>query len=93
MAQMYGEAVRCEAMRRDVFAGKKAPMVFGEPDQWLALLIESLLVGGRGDAEPGRGAAARGRSRTRRPRRAQSTASRSNGLPTPTRGSARCSRP
>ena len=50
MAQMYGDAVRCEAIRRDVFEGKKAPMVFGEPDQWLALLIESLLVGGRGDA-------------------------------------------
>jgi type VI secretion system protein ImpE len=49
MAQMYGEAVRCEAIRRDVFAGKKAPMVFGEPEQWLALLIESLLVAGRGE--------------------------------------------
>ena len=43
MAQIYGDAVRCEAIRRDVFAGKKSPMVFGEPDQWLALLIESLL--------------------------------------------------
>jgi type VI secretion system protein ImpE len=50
MAQTYGDAVRCEAIRRDVFAGKKSPMVFGEPDQWLALLIESLLVSGRGDA-------------------------------------------
>ena len=49
MAQMYGEAVRCEAIRRDVFEGRKAPMVFGEPEQWLALLIESLLVAGRGD--------------------------------------------
>lgn len=49
MAQMYGEAVRCEAIRKDVFDGKKAPMVFGEPEQWLALLIESLLVAGRGD--------------------------------------------
>jgi type VI secretion system protein ImpE len=52
MAQMYGEAVRCEAIRRDVFAGKRSPMVFGEPEQWLALLIESLLVGAAG--EPGR---------------------------------------
>jgi type VI secretion system protein ImpE len=51
MAQMYGEAVRCEAMRRDVFGGKKAPMVFGEPEQWLALLIESLLVAGRGEMD------------------------------------------
>jgi len=51
MAQIYGDAVRCEAMRRDVFDGKKSPMVFGQPDQWLALLIESLLVGGRGEAQ------------------------------------------
>src|SRR5687768_10866059 len=50
MAQTYGDAVRCEAIRRDVFAGKKSPMVFGEPDLWLALLIESRLVAGRGDA-------------------------------------------
>ena len=49
MAQMYGEAVRCEAIRNDVFAGRRAPMVFGQPEQWLALLIESLLVGGRGN--------------------------------------------
>jgi type VI secretion system protein ImpE len=51
MAQMYGEAVRCEAIRTDVFGGRKAPMVFGEPEQWLALLIESLLVAGRGEPQ------------------------------------------
>ena len=50
MAQMYGEAVRCEAIRAEVFEGKKSPMVLGEPDQWLGLLIESMLVAGRGDA-------------------------------------------
>lgn len=50
MAQMYGEAVRCEAVRTAVFAGKTSPVIFGEPDQWLALLIESLLVMGQGDA-------------------------------------------
>ena len=49
MAQTYGEAVRCEAIRRQVFEGKRSPMVFGEPEQWLALLIESLLVGGQGE--------------------------------------------
>src|SRR5881275_1004951 len=47
MAQTYGDAVRCEAIRTEVFAGKKSPMIFGQPDQWLALLIESLLVAGR----------------------------------------------
>ena len=50
MAQMYGDAVRCEAIRDEVFDGKKSPMVLGEPEQWLALLIESRLLAGRGDA-------------------------------------------
>jgi type VI secretion system protein ImpE len=49
MAQIYGAAVRCEAIRDDVFAGKKSPMIFGQPDQWLALLIESLLLAGRSE--------------------------------------------
>lgn len=49
MKQMYGDAIRCEGLRADVFAGKRTPMVFGQPDEWLALLIESLLRGGKGD--------------------------------------------
>jgi type VI secretion system protein ImpE len=47
MAQVYGAALHCEVLRGEVFQGKKAPMVFGEPDQWLALLIESLLLAGQ----------------------------------------------
>lgn len=50
MAQMYGAAVQCEAIRDEVFEGKKSPMILGEPDQWLALLIESRLLAGRGEA-------------------------------------------
>ena len=49
MAQTYEDAVRCEGVRADVFAGKRSPMIFGEPEEWLALLIESLLEGGRGN--------------------------------------------
>jgi type VI secretion system protein ImpE len=51
MKQVYGEAVRCEGLRAAVFAGQRSPMVFGQPDEWLALLIESLLRRGRGEAE------------------------------------------
>jgi type VI secretion system protein ImpE len=47
MAQMYREAIKCEALRADVFAGKMSPVVFGQPEEWLALLIESMLVHGR----------------------------------------------
>src|SRR5215470_6830204 len=49
MAQIYGDAVRCESIRDAVFEGKKSPMILGEPDEWLALLIESRLQAGRGE--------------------------------------------
>ena len=49
MKQVYGEAIRCEEVRAEVFAGNRTPMVFGQPDEWLALLIESLLRRGRGE--------------------------------------------
>ncbi len=51
MREMVGHAIRCEMLRAEVFAGKRTPMVFGQPDQWLALLIESLLQAGQGQAD------------------------------------------
>jgi type VI secretion system protein ImpE len=42
MAQMYREAIRCEVLRSDVFQGKRSPVVFGQPDEWIALLVEAL---------------------------------------------------
>jgi type VI secretion system protein ImpE len=54
MQQTYGDAVQCEAMREAVFKGNKSPLIFGEPDQWLALLIESLLRAGRGEQDRSR---------------------------------------
>lgn len=50
LAQMYREAIHCERLRAEVFAGRKSPVIFGEPEEWLALLIESLLVTGTGRA-------------------------------------------
>ncbi|WP_370300625.1 type VI secretion system accessory protein TagJ [Pseudooceanicola sp.] len=49
MARTYREAIICEVYREKVFAGDKEPLVFGEPQQWLALLIEAqkLLAQGR----------------------------------------------
>jgi type VI secretion system protein ImpE len=42
MAQMYREAIRCEVLRREVFDGKRSPVVFGQPEEWIALLVEAL---------------------------------------------------
>lgn len=49
MAQTYREAIACERLRAQVFSGKNVPMLFGEPEEWTALLIEALLREGRGD--------------------------------------------
>lgn len=51
MREMYGTAINCELLRAEVFAGRKTPMLFGEPQPWLALLIESLLRAGAGDTQ------------------------------------------
>jgi type VI secretion system protein ImpE len=50
MKYMYGDAIRCELLRGEVFQGRRSPMVFGQPEAWLALLIESLLRAGQGEA-------------------------------------------
>ncbi len=56
MVQTYREAIQCEALRADIFAGKRAPLIFGEPQPWLAQLIDAL----QHDAlDPARAAAAR----------------------------------
>lgn len=50
MKQVYGDAIRCEALRAEVFGGRRTPLVLGTPPPWLALLIESLRLVGTGDA-------------------------------------------
>lgn len=42
MAQTYREGIICEVYREKVFAGEKDPLIFGEPQEWVALLIEAL---------------------------------------------------
>jgi len=41
MVQTYREALRCEVLRAEIFAGKRTPLVFGKPHAWMALLLEA----------------------------------------------------
>ena len=41
MVHAYREAINCELHREAVFEGKSKPLVLGEPQQWMALLIEA----------------------------------------------------
>jgi type VI secretion system protein ImpE len=42
MVQTYREALRCEVLRKEIFAGLKTPLIFGQPSQWIALLLQAL---------------------------------------------------
>ena len=42
MAHLYQGAVHCEVFRQEVFAGKRKPLILGEPPVWMGLLLESL---------------------------------------------------
>src|ERR1700760_3086465 len=50
MVETYREALRCEALRRDVFDGKRSPLVLGAPQDWLAGMLEALRLDGEGHA-------------------------------------------
>jgi type VI secretion system protein ImpE len=50
MVQTYGTALTCEELRAEVFAGKRTPLLFGEPARWAALLVQSLREAAQGRA-------------------------------------------
>lgn len=53
MAQTYREGIICEVYREKVFAGDNDPMIFGEPEPWLALLIEAQKLQAQGNLAQG----------------------------------------
>ena len=48
MVQTYREALVCEALREQVFAGSRSPLVFGDPERWVALVLESVKLSAQG---------------------------------------------
>lgn len=55
LTQTYREVIRCEVFRAGVFEGRRKPLVFGDPSEWLALLLESLKFDAEGRHEDARG--------------------------------------
>lgn len=54
MVQTYREALHCEVLRGEIFAGRRSPLVFGQPDPWFALLIEAQRLDAQGAGEQAR---------------------------------------
>lgn len=50
MAQTYREVLQCEALRQEVFAGRHSPLLLGDPEPWIAELLEALRLDGQGRA-------------------------------------------
>jgi type VI secretion system protein ImpE len=48
MVQAYREVLQAEALRASVFRGERAPLVFGEPEHWLGLLLHSAQLAAEG---------------------------------------------
>ncbi|CAN5332693.1 type VI secretion system accessory protein TagJ [soil metagenome] len=51
MVATYREAIRCEVVRANVYAGKSVPIAFGEPQPWLAWMVEALHRDARGESQ------------------------------------------
>ncbi|MDB6050851.1 MAG: Type secretion system protein ImpE [Pseudomonas sp.] len=51
MVQTYREAIQCEALRNEIFAGARLPLIFGEPPAWVGQLLEALKFAAAGDAQ------------------------------------------
>lgn len=51
MVQAYRDVINCELHREAVFQGKSKPLIFGEPEEWVALLVEAQQAFARGEMD------------------------------------------
>jgi type VI secretion system protein ImpE len=42
MVHSYGAAIQCERLRAAVFRGERSPLLFGEPEPWMAQMVQAL---------------------------------------------------
>jgi type VI secretion system protein ImpE len=52
MAQVYRPAINCEVLRSSVFQGRRTPLIFGEPLEWMVWLtqVPGLIAAGKSEA-------------------------------------------
>ncbi|HWV99912.1 MAG TPA: type VI secretion system accessory protein TagJ [Candidatus Acidoferrum sp.] len=41
LAQIFQPVLACEMLRREVFAGKRTPLMFGKPMEWMGMLVQA----------------------------------------------------
>jgi type VI secretion system protein ImpE len=48
MVRTYQHAIQCERFRDSVFAGERLPLLFGDPQPWVAMLAQAVSLHGKG---------------------------------------------
>ena len=51
MVHAYRSAIQCELLRQSVLRGERSPVVFGDPEPWVALVVQGLVALAAGRAE------------------------------------------
>lgn len=54
LARIFEPVLRCERLRQEVFAGKRTPIIFGEPEEWVGGLVKANELVGQGKADAAR---------------------------------------
>jgi type VI secretion system protein ImpE len=53
MARIFEPVLVSEAIRADVFAGNRTPIIFGQPPEWIGSLAEAMAFFGKGEFKAG----------------------------------------
>ncbi len=53
MARVYQQAAQAEKFRATVFAGKRSPLIMGEPEPWIGKLIQAMVHEAQGEHDAG----------------------------------------
>jgi type VI secretion system protein ImpE len=75
LAQIFRPVIACELLRREVFSGKRTPIIFGQPMEWMGQLLQANELVARGEFE------AAAQSRAKAFEAAPATAGKLNGQP------------
>jgi type VI secretion system protein ImpE len=48
LASIFQPVMNCEVLRRDVFDGKRTPIIFGEPQEWMGWVVQANELSAKG---------------------------------------------
>src|ERR1700730_2156972 len=54
LTQAFRSAIQCEVLRGEVFSGRRAPLIFAEPEPWVSWLVEANPLIATGQVEASR---------------------------------------